>query len=146
VALAAGWPVTPAPLRGGSEASASESASRSIPILLAGRLSVASSSGWRSSKALAAEARILLLDEPTAVLAPGEVDELFRVMRAFSESGGSVVLITHKLDEALAVASRVTCFVRVASSHRPGCRQTPRYWPGRWSATPSSNCLGARRG
>ncbi|MFL5494105.1 MAG: ATP-binding cassette domain-containing protein, partial [Gemmatimonadales bacterium] len=43
-----------------------------------------------------------------AVLAPGEVDELLRVMRAFTASGGSVVLITHKLDEALAAADRVT--------------------------------------
>jgi simple sugar transport system ATP-binding protein len=51
-------------------------------------------------KALAADARVLLLDEPTAVLAPPEADELLAVIRAFADSGGSAVLITHKLDEA----------------------------------------------
>jgi len=59
-------------------------------------------------KALAAGARILLLDEPTAVLAPAEVDELLAAVRLFATQGGAVVLITHKLDEVLAVADEVT--------------------------------------
>lgn len=59
-------------------------------------------------KVLAAGAGILLLDEPTAVLAPREVDDLLRVLRQFAAAGGSVVLITHKLDEALAGSDRVT--------------------------------------
>jgi len=69
---------------------------------------------WRSSKrleivkALASDARILLLDEPTAVLAPAEAEELLRVIRTFTLSGRSAVLITHKLDEALRTADRVT--------------------------------------
>ena len=53
-------------------------------------------------KALAADARILLLDEPTAVLAPREVAELLAFIRGFAQSGGAVVLITHKLDEFFA--------------------------------------------
>ena len=108
VALAAGWPVTPAPLRRRVRALGERVGLPLDPDLLAGRLSVGLKQRLEIVKALAAEARILLLDEPTSVLAPGEVDELFRVMRAFTESGGSVVLITHKLDEALAVANRVT--------------------------------------
>ena len=63
-------------------------------------------------KALASDARILLLDEPTAVLAPSEADELLRVVRGFAQSGGAVVLITHKFDEALAVADRITVLRR----------------------------------
>jgi simple sugar transport system ATP-binding protein len=49
-----------------------------------------------------------LLDEPTAALAPAEADELVNVIRRFAASGGSAVLITHKLDEALRAADRVT--------------------------------------
>jgi simple sugar transport system ATP-binding protein len=63
-------------------------------------------------KALAADATILLLDEPTAVLAPREVDELLRFVRAFAHGGGAVVLITHKLDEVIRVADRVTVLRR----------------------------------
>jgi ABC-type uncharacterized transport system ATPase subunit len=59
-------------------------------------------------KALAANATILLLDEPTAVLAPREVDELLKFIHVFALGGGAVALITHKLDEVFRVADRVT--------------------------------------
>lgn len=59
-------------------------------------------------KALARDARILILDEPTAVLPPQESEELFRWIRRFRDAGNAVVLITHKLREALAVADDVT--------------------------------------
>ena len=59
-------------------------------------------------KALEAGARILLLDEPTAVLAPAEVQELLALVQRFAAEGGSVVLITHKLDEVFAAADHVT--------------------------------------
>jgi simple sugar transport system ATP-binding protein len=59
-------------------------------------------------KALAREAKILILDEPTAVLAPEEARELLRNMRAFAHEGGSVILITHKLQEVLAFTDEVT--------------------------------------
>jgi ABC-type uncharacterized transport system ATPase subunit len=108
VALAAGWPVAPEPLRQRVRALGERVGLPLDPDLLAGRLSVGLKQRLEIVKALATEARILLLDEPTAVLAPGEADELLRVMRAFAESGGSVVLITHKLDEALAAADQVT--------------------------------------
>jgi ABC-type uncharacterized transport system ATPase subunit len=76
------------------------------------RLSVGLRQRLEIVKALAADARILLLDEPTAVLAPAEVEDLLRVIRRFTGSGGSAVLITHKLDEALAAADRVTVLRR----------------------------------
>jgi simple sugar transport system ATP-binding protein len=59
-------------------------------------------------KALEAGARVLLLDEPTAVLAPAEVDELLAQAQRFAAEGGAVVLITHKLDEVFAAADHVT--------------------------------------
>ena len=71
-----------------------------IPVGLRQRLEIV--------KALAADARILLLDEPTAVLTPPEVDDLLDTVRRFAADGGSVVLITHKLDEVFRVADRVT--------------------------------------
>jgi simple sugar transport system ATP-binding protein len=63
-------------------------------------------------KALAREARILILDEPTAVLAPSEADALLSWLRDFAASGGTVVLITHKLPEALSIAESVTVLRR----------------------------------
>ena len=52
-------------------------------------------------------ARILILDEPTAVLTPQESDRLFEVLRNMKEDGCSILLITHKLQEVLAVSDRV---------------------------------------
>ncbi len=63
-------------------------------------------------QALAADARILLLDEPTAVLTPAEIDQLLSVLRVFAANGGAVVIITHKLDEVFASADRVTVLRR----------------------------------
>jgi general nucleoside transport system ATP-binding protein len=63
-------------------------------------------------KALAHDARTLILDEPTAVLAPTEAGLLLRRLRALASDGLSVVLITHKLREALAVADDVTVLRR----------------------------------
>ncbi len=59
-------------------------------------------------KVLHRGADILVLDEPTAVLTPGESRALLALLRRFAESGRTVVLITHRLDEVLAVADRIT--------------------------------------
>ncbi len=59
-------------------------------------------------KVLMAGARLVILDEPTSVLAPQEVDTLFAGLRQLRASGLSVVIITHKLHEARAIADRVT--------------------------------------
>lgn len=59
-------------------------------------------------KALARDARVLVLDEPTAVLTPQETDELMGIMRGLAQSGTSIVFITHKLREVKAVADVIT--------------------------------------
>ena len=53
-------------------------------------------------------ARILIMDEPTAVLAPHEIDELIRTLRTMTSDGRSVAFISHKLGEVLAIADRIT--------------------------------------
>ena len=79
---------------------------------LARELSIVQQQRLEILKAVSRGARLLILDEPTAVLAPAEVDDLLRWIRAFTASGGSVVLVTHKLREALAVADDVTVLRR----------------------------------
>ena len=59
-------------------------------------------------KVLYRGAKILILDEPTAVLSPPEVRELWRVLRGLTEQGGTVVLITHKLDEVVEISDSIT--------------------------------------
>jgi ABC-type uncharacterized transport system ATPase subunit len=59
-------------------------------------------------KTLYQGARILILDEPTAVLSPPEVVDLWRVLRQLQQSGTTIVLITHKLDEVMAISETIT--------------------------------------
>ncbi len=59
-------------------------------------------------KLLYRKADILILDEPTAVLTPQEVDDLFQVLRNLKAQGNSIIFITHKLREVLALADRIT--------------------------------------
>jgi simple sugar transport system ATP-binding protein len=59
-------------------------------------------------KALYRHARLLILDEPTAVLTPQEVEEFFAILRRMREQGKTVVIITHKLSEVLAISDDVT--------------------------------------
>jgi general nucleoside transport system ATP-binding protein len=63
-------------------------------------------------KALVRDAKVLILDEPTAVLTPQETDDLMEVMRSLKEGGTSIVFITHKLREVRAVADRITVIRR----------------------------------
>ena len=63
-------------------------------------------------KALYRGARILILDEPTAVLTPQEAMELFEIVRSLTEQGESVIFITHKLNEVLEIADRITVLRR----------------------------------
>jgi simple sugar transport system ATP-binding protein len=63
-------------------------------------------------KVLYRGARILILDEPTAVLVPHEVDELFGALRDLVEAGLSIIFISHKLDEVLTVADDITVIRR----------------------------------
>jgi general nucleoside transport system ATP-binding protein len=71
-------------------------------------LSVSAQQRVEIAKALVRDARLLVLDEPTAVLSPSESEQLLRWLRDFARLGNAVVLITHKLREALSVADEVT--------------------------------------
>jgi general nucleoside transport system ATP-binding protein len=76
-------------------------------------------------KALYRDADILILDEPTAVLSPQEVNEFFAILRRMKEQGKTIIIITHKLDEVLAISDEVTVMrdgrtvghVRTAETH-----------------------------
>jgi simple sugar transport system ATP-binding protein len=59
-------------------------------------------------KTLYRGAKVLILDEPTAVLSPPEVDELWKVLRTLRDAGGTVILITHKLDEVIEISETIT--------------------------------------
>ena len=75
-------------------------------------------------KALARDVQLLILDEPTAVLAPSEAAELLAWMRRFADAGNAVVLITHKLRDALAVADDVTVLQRGRTVYTARARET----------------------
>jgi len=78
----------------------------------AGDLSVASQQRVEIVKALYRGARILVLDEPTAVLTPQEAAALFPVLRSLAEAGTAIVFISHKLNEVMAVTDRITVLRR----------------------------------
>jgi simple sugar transport system ATP-binding protein len=63
-------------------------------------------------KALVRDARVLILDEPTSVLTPGETDELFTIMRQLRAGGQSIIFISHKLREVQAIADVITVIRR----------------------------------
>ena len=63
-------------------------------------------------RALMYNAKVLILDEPTAVLTPQETDELLAVMKRLKSQGTSIIFITHKLREVQAVADRITIIRR----------------------------------
>jgi len=71
-------------------------------------LSVAYQQVVEITKALSEEAKILILDEPTAVLAPREVERLFSVLRKLKQQGVSIIYISHRLDEVFQIADRIT--------------------------------------
>lgn len=73
-----------------------------------GRLSVGEQQRVEILKALYRDVEILILDEPTAVLTPHEVEDLFVILKQLRESGKSIVIITHKLRETMAIADRIT--------------------------------------
>ena len=82
------------------------------PDIKVGSLSV----GWQQRveilKALYRDAKILVLDEPTAVLTPQETEEIFEVLRRLAAGGHSIVFISHKLYEVLEIADRITVIRR----------------------------------
>ena len=82
------------------------------PDALTGDLPVGVQQRVEILKALVRDAQVLILDEPTAVLTPGETEDLFRIMRELRESGRAIVFISHKLKEVQAIADTVTILRR----------------------------------
>ena len=78
------------------------------PDALVAELSVGEAQRVEILKTLFRGARILVLDEPTAVLSPPEVKELWQVLRALRDDGGTIVLITHRLDEVIEISDTIT--------------------------------------
>ena len=78
------------------------------PTALVSDLSVGQAQRVEILKTLYRGAKILVLDEPTAVLSPPEVHELWQVLRSLRDAGGTIVLITHKLDEVIDVSETIT--------------------------------------
>ena len=96
------------------------------PDALTGDLPVGVQQRVEILKALVRDAQVLILDEPTAVLTPGETEDLFRIMRELRESGRGIVFISHKLKEVQAIADTVTILRRgrvvgrAPAAHRRG--------------------------
>jgi simple sugar transport system ATP-binding protein len=114
IALAGGWPASPGLIAERTRELTSRLGLPLDPAWRADSLPVSLMQRLEIVKALATDARVLLLDEPTGVLTPNEVDELLARVRAIADKGGAVVLISHKLDEALRVADRVVVLRRGA--------------------------------
>lgn len=84
------------------------------PDLYVGDLPVGVQQRVEIIKLLYREADILIFDEPTAVLTPQEADELFEIMRSLAKQGKSIIFITHKLREVLAISDRIMVIRRGA--------------------------------
>ena len=78
------------------------------PAARVGDLPVGAQQRLEIVRALAHDARVVILDEPTAVLSPSEASDLLQWIRRFADDGGVVALVTHKVREAIAVADDVT--------------------------------------
>ncbi len=71
-------------------------------------LSVANQQMSEMARALSQQTRILIMDEPTASLSPGEVADLFRIMRQMCAQGTAIIFISHRLDEVFEIGDRIT--------------------------------------
>jgi simple sugar transport system ATP-binding protein len=94
------------------------------PDRLVADLSVGEAQRVEILKTLYRGARVLLLDEPTAVLSPPEVAELWTVLRRVRDAGTTIILITHKLDEVMHVTERITVMRQGATVARMATRET----------------------
>jgi ABC-type uncharacterized transport system ATPase subunit len=94
------------------------------PERLVADLSVGEAQRVEILKTLYRGARILLLDEPTAVLSPPEVAELWTVLRRVRDQGTTIILITHKLDEVIAVTENITVMRHGETVARLSTRET----------------------
>lgn len=77
-----------------------------------GDLSVGAQQRVEILRVLARGAKVLIVDEPTAVLTPSETQNLFKVLRSLKESGSTIIFISHKLDEVLEISDRISILRR----------------------------------
>ena len=89
------------------------------PRRLAGTLSMADQQIVEIAKAVGADAKILLMDEPTAVLTEREVERVFALIRRLKADGAGILYISHRLEEILAIADRITV---LRDGHCVACR------------------------
>ncbi len=106
------------------EALSARSGLHVVPDRLVADLSVGEAQRVEIVKVLFRGATILVLDEPTAVLSPLEVVELWTVLRRLREQGDTIVLITHKLDEVMEISDTVTVMRQGRTVHRTATRET----------------------
>ena len=112
VALGAGWALQPRRLASRVRALIEHLGFSLDPREKASSLTVAALQRLEILKVLASDTRILVLDEPTGSLAPAQAEELLSLVRRLVDRGVSTILITHKLEEALRFADRVTVLRR----------------------------------
>ena len=105
--------------------------SRSIPTRIIEELPVGLQQRVEILKALYRGAEILILDEPTGVLTPAEADHLFRILKQLKEQGKTIILITHKLREIMAITDNVSVMRQgddggdARDQRRPRSRNSP---------------------
>jgi ABC-type sugar transport system ATPase subunit len=104
---ALGWLQT-APMHDAAVAALAAVGASIDPALRLGDLSASQRKQVQVARAVRQQAELWLLDEPTAVLGAAEAERLFAVARAVAQRGGAVVWVSHRLDEVLALADRVT--------------------------------------
>ncbi|MBN1314580.1 MAG: ABC transporter ATP-binding protein [Anaerolineales bacterium] len=108
-----GWSETPKLISKGKLAERSQAISTKYglhiePLAKIWQISVGEQQRVEILRVLTRGARVLILDEPTAVLTPSEAKELFQIMRTLAKNGHALVFISHKLNEVLEVSDRVT--------------------------------------
>ncbi len=108
-----GWQRTPRLLKAGdlSDRTADLAATLSLAVRPDARvdeLSTGEQQRVEILRVLTRDARVLILDEPTAVLTPAEARDLFKTLKAFVARGNAVIFISHKLDEVLEISDRIT--------------------------------------
>ncbi len=114
--------------RGAAERAVADLGARTGLVVAPGRkvsdLSVGEAQRVEILKTLYRGAKILILDEPTAVLSPPEVDELWRVLARMRDAGDTIILITHKLDEVMEISDTVTVMRHGQTVGRVATRDT----------------------
>ena len=119
------------------------------PDAIVSELPVASQQRLEILTAIHRNARLLILDEPTAILAPEEAEELYKWLRAFADGGGTAIVVTHKLDEARRFTDELTVLragktVRQTTSSDATAGELTRAMIGEALAPPPSRKAAAR--